>query len=81
MYVSRLSEEELESGDAEPRREFAFVPQNAFAEKYSVAISVSREVIFYKMSTKAEFLKVLNHEIALAASVKIFKCEDCKFLF
>ena len=29
VYVSRLSEEELESDDAEPRRQVRFIPQNA----------------------------------------------------
>lgn len=32
VYVSRLSEEELESDDAEPRREIRFIPQNARGE-------------------------------------------------
>ena len=33
VYVSRLSEEELESDDAEPRREIRFIPQNARGEE------------------------------------------------
>ena len=32
VYVSRLSEEELGSDDAEPRREIRFIPQNARGE-------------------------------------------------
>ena len=32
VYVSRLSEEELESDDVEPRREIRFIPQNARGE-------------------------------------------------
>ena len=33
VYVSRLSEEELSSDDAEPRREIRFIPQNARGEE------------------------------------------------
>ena len=33
VYVSRLSEEELGSDDAEPRREVRFIPQNARGEE------------------------------------------------
>ena len=33
VYVSRLSEEELGSDDAEPRREIRFIPQNARGEE------------------------------------------------
>ena len=33
VYVSRLSEEELESDDAEPRREIRFIPQNDRGEE------------------------------------------------
>lgn len=33
VYVSRLSKEELESDDAEPRREVRFIPQNARGEE------------------------------------------------
>ena len=33
VYVSRLSEEELESDDTEPRREVRFIPQNARGEE------------------------------------------------
>ena len=33
VYVSRLSEEELESDDAEPRRQVRFIPQNARGEE------------------------------------------------
>ena len=33
VYVSRLSEEELESDDVEPRREIRFIPQNARGEE------------------------------------------------
>ena len=33
VYVSRLSEEELESDNAEPRREVRFIPQNARGEE------------------------------------------------
>lgn len=33
VYVSRLSEEELESDDTEPRREIRFIPQNARGEE------------------------------------------------
>ncbi len=33
VYVSRLSEEELRSDDAEPRREIRFIPQNARGEE------------------------------------------------
>ena len=33
VYVSRLSEEELESDDAEPRRQIRFIPQNARGEE------------------------------------------------
>ncbi len=33
VYVSRLSEKELESDDAEPRREIRFIPQNARGEE------------------------------------------------
>ncbi len=33
VYVSRLSEEELGSDDAEPRREVCFIPQNARGEE------------------------------------------------
>ena len=33
VYVSRLSEEELSSDDAEPRREIRFIPQNTRGEE------------------------------------------------
>ena len=33
VYVSRLSEEELESDDVEPRRQVRFIPQNARGEE------------------------------------------------
>ena len=33
VYVSRLSEEELESDDAEPRRQVRFIPQNVRGEE------------------------------------------------
>lgn len=33
VYVSRFSEEELESDDTEPRREVRFIPQNARGEE------------------------------------------------
>ena len=48
MYVSRLSEEELGSDDAEPRREVRFIPQNArgAAIIQSLLFQVQREVIF-----------------------------------
>ena len=38
VYVSRLSEEELESDDAEPRREIRFIPQNARGEEIIQAL-------------------------------------------
>ncbi len=38
VYVSRLSEEELESDDVEPRREIRFIPQNARGEEIIQAL-------------------------------------------
>lgn len=38
VYVSRLSEEELRSDDAEPRREIRFIPQNARGEEIVQAL-------------------------------------------
>lgn len=38
VYVSRLSEEELESDDAEPRREIRFIPQNDRGEEIIQAL-------------------------------------------
>ena len=38
VYVSRLSEEELTSDDAEPRREISLIPQNARGEEIIQAL-------------------------------------------
>ena len=38
VYVSRLSEEELASDDAEPRREISLIPQNARGEEIIQAL-------------------------------------------
>ena len=38
VYVSRLSEEEIVSDDAEPRREIRFIPQNARGEEIIQAL-------------------------------------------
>ena len=40
VYVSRLSEEELESDDAEPRRQVRFIPQNARGEEIIQSLSL-----------------------------------------